>query len=404
MALDRRWPDALIVLSLCIMIFTLPFSKSMVEICFIACLIFWVLKRLLSYGTPTLASVNLLFKPVLTDLNLPIYLFILAGMFSMSAGVSISLSFEGFFLKLLENVILFFIIVESINDRKRINIILVAMLSSVALISCDGIFQFLSGRDFLRGYIFNGKIRASFSNSNGLGGYITAVIPIVLSIGLMVKNGWSRLHVKILAWVLISVLMFCLILTYSRGAWIASIMSIILFSALKSRRFFVITVIVLIFLLFILPNSAKIHANSIGRISDFSRVSLWQEAVAIIEDFPVFGTGLNTYSLVAPHYKIGEQGGTYPHNSYLQMAAETGLVGLAAFLWIIFRLAKTSLGKLKNIKDKFYNYIIKGLIAGLFGFLIHSFFDVNFYSFQLVILMWFIMGLSVAIQRVALNS
>ena len=44
------------------------------------------------------------------------------------------------------------------------------------------------------------------------------------------------------------------------------------------------------------------------------------------------------------------------------------------------------------------------LIAGLFGFLVHSVFDVNFYALQLATLMWFIMGLIIAVQRIALKE
>ena len=82
------------------------------------------------------------------------------------------------------------------------------------------------------------------------------------------------------------------------------------------------------------------------------RIVLWKEAIAIIKDHPFLGCGLNTYSIVAPKYKIAEGGGIYPHNSYLQMAAETGLLGLGAFLWIIIILFRTSLSNLKKISNQ----------------------------------------------------
>ena len=134
------------------------------------------------------------------------------------------------------------------------------------------------------------------------------------------------------------------------------------------------------------------------------RAEVWGEAISIIKDFPLFGTGLNTYAVVGPHYKSFERGGYYPHNSYLHMAADSGLLGLGAFLWIIFTLFKTSLTNLKKIDDKFYNALLAGLLAGLFAFLIHSFVDTNIYTLQLGNLMWFIMGLIVAVQRIALKN
>ena len=132
------------------------------------------------------------------------------------------------------------------------------------------------------------------------------------------------------------------------------------------------------------------------------RQELWQEALSIVKDFPLLGSGLNTYAIVAPAYKITRTTGFYPHNSYLHMAAESGLLGLGAFLWIMISLFKASLANLKKIDNRFYGAILIGLLAGLFGFLAHSFVDVNIYTLQLGNLMWFIMGLIVAVQKVAL--
>lgn len=59
---------------------------------------------------------------------------------------------------------------------------------------------------------------------------------------------------------------------------------------------------------------------------------------------------------------------------------------------------------MRKIKNALYENILLGLLAGLFGFLTHSFFDVHFYALQLVNLMWFVMGLIIAVQKIALDS
>jgi len=61
-------------------------------------------------------------------------------------------------------------------------------------------------------------------------------------------------------------------------------------------------------------------------VSGSVRVNLWRESLRMIEDHPIIGVGLNTYARVAPKYKSFESGGGYPHNSYLQKTAETGLL------------------------------------------------------------------------------
>lgn len=129
-----------------------------------------------------------------------------------------------------------------------------------------------------------------------------------------------------------------------------------------------------------------------------SRTIWWKEALSIIREFPALGTGLNTYSRVAPKYKLQREGGVYPHNCYLQMTAETGLLGLASFLGILFFLFKHSLENLRIMKDPYLSAVLLGGLSGLAGFLVHSFFDTNFYSVQLGNLMWLVMGLIVAAQ------
>jgi O-antigen ligase len=86
------------------------------------------------------------------------------------------------------------------------------------------------------------------------------------------------------------------------------------------------------------------------------------------------------------------------------MAAETGLLGLGAFLWIMITLFKNSLADLKKINNRSYNSILIGLLAGLFAFLVHSFVDTNLFSLKLRYLMWFAIGLIVALRRIALKE
>ena len=108
-----------------------------------------------------------------------------------------------------------------------------------------------------------------------------------------------------------------------------------------------------------------------------NRVVYWKRSVQIIKDHPFFGCGINTYAQVAGRYTVGWGG--YPHNSYLQMLAETGPFGLAAFLWMLIVLFRDSFAAIKRIKIQENKLLLFGLQTGLLGFLIHSFFDTNFY-------------------------
>jgi len=129
-----------------------------------------------------------------------------------------------------------------------------------------------------------------------------------------------------------------------------------------------------------------------------NRIEYWRRSLKIIKDYPLLGCGLNTYALVAGRYNIGWGG--YPHNSYLQMAAEIGLVGVAVFLWMLFVLFRDSLRALRRIKTQELQMLMCGLLTGLLGFLIHSFFDTNLYSVQLSSFLWVIMGVIVVLPKI----
>ena len=423
------WLDKIIEFSLCTLIFTLPFSKSMVEIFFTLAFVCWVVKRWITYspqsvplrqgsGAQAVRSPLALikaFKPVSTKLNLPIYVFAFLGFLSTVTSVSLLLSLEGFFFKLFEWVMIYFIVVEVINNRKKINRILGVLLFSMAVIGLNGIFQYMRGVDFIRGYLPQGSfITSSFHNPNSFAGWLVIMIPLALCLPYFGKDNWLKFSgkynwvkraMKSILWILAGILIFCLASTHARGAWIACFLSLIFIGVFKNRKLLIVTIAILLILPFIAPDSIKKSASSLLSSADRNvivRQELWQEALSIIKDFPLLGSGLNTYAAVAPRYKITKTTGFYPHNSYFHMAAESGLLGLGAFLWILIALFWASLTNLRRIDDRFYNAVLIGLLAGLFGFLAHSFVDVNIYTLKLGNLMWFMIGLIIAVQRVCL--
>ncbi len=76
------------------------------------------------------------------------------------------------------------------------------------------------------------------------------------------------------------------------------------------------------------------------------RLGIWQDTLRIIQDFPLTGTGLNTYGIAMLHYQTVPGGQLYieAHNDYLQIVAEGGLllgvpilIALALFIREIWR-------------------------------------------------------------------
>ncbi|MCX5694148.1 MAG: O-antigen ligase family protein, partial [Candidatus Omnitrophica bacterium] len=155
-----------------------------------------------------------------------------------------------------------------------------------------------------------------------------------------------------------------------------------------------VAVFFLSFLFLISTITAILYFSKPSR--DAYRFLLAHGAWVMIKENPFLGKGIGTFMDYCNRY-TNNFGASYAHNCYLQIWAESGIFSLLCFLlfvWFVFyKSIKVSL-RLPKSPDFF---ILIGLTAGLLGFLVHSFFDVHFYSFQLSFLFWAVLGLTVAL-------
>jgi O-antigen ligase len=111
------------------------------------------------------------------------------------------------------------------------------------------------------------------------------------------------------------------------------------------------------------------------------RIDEWQVALRIFEGHPVGGVGLGNYQVVEPSYatqninlQVVRQIVTerlVVHNTYLQMAAELGVVGfclLLAILLIPLRIAGRALASLRSLDE--LEFHARGLLSGAVGMLV----------------------------------
>jgi O-antigen ligase len=119
--------------------------------------------------------------------------------------------------------------------------------------------------------------------------------------------------------------------------------------------------------------------------STLVRWHYWKDTLPIIKKSPVTGVGLGNFDL--------EKWSHYAHNSYLQVWAEMGAIGIAAFLYLIAAVLRTSLKTFKESRDKSY---YAALIAAHTVFLIHNLIDFTFFLPEVCLFWWIIMALSIS--------
>ena len=399
-----RWCDRITTAALYVLVFGVTFSNAITEAAAGIAIASWIIKKVISRD----------FKLVRTNLNLALFGFVLATLISIIGSNYIYESFEGFFGKTLEYVLLYFVIVESINTKKRFRNIMGVVLFTCALIGIDGLFQQFFGFDFMRLRPLVGNLRASFGNPGHFGAWLSMVLPITLSLFLFSDEKWRNF--RIFSGLLSILLFVCLMLVYKRGPWVAFTGAILLMGFLKSKKLLIITIICILLLPFVLPEPLRGNIRSIvstTRVSNRERLTFWKKTMVMVKDRPVFGHGINTFNSNWPKYRVGEDalggGKYYPHNCYLQMAAETGIAGLGMFIWVMVMLFRTAVGFLKRMKiktreDKFYQALGIGLLSGITACLIQSFVDNNLYNLLLTTFFWVLVGLIVVNKKLTTDE
>jgi len=384
-------------------VFAAPFSKSISEVAIALAVVLWILRKIIKrdYG---LAK---------TELNIPLLLVVITVLFSLFNSAYPALSIKAFFTKMLKYVALYFVIVESFDTRSKIRGLFIIALISMAIIMLDGFFQYYSGFDFLhlpsypsfkarpvsdgQGF-FRGFPTACFPYPNDLAAWILlAILPVACAT--MFDLGGKR--VRYFTGIITAGLSVLFFLTKTRGAWIGLALSVIYIALLKNKMWLILVLILVLAVPFFLKTEMSGYIFSLSSVGD--RMNMWTTAFKIYKDHPVIGNGLNTFFVNFKKYRNDEfkdKRGSYAHNCYLQMACDTGALGLAAFLWFVFSYFRSVGTALKNTKDPLFNSVLWGMSIGIFAFLVHSFFDTNLYSLNLVTLFWTAVAISQSIIRV----
>lgn len=150
-----------------------------------------------------------------------------------------------------------------------------------------------------------------------------------------VKNEYFR-------FILLGVLSLAIIMTFSRSAlvgWFGALA----YWAIKKRKWLVLLLIPAVISGFILwPKNSDV--SSLIRVeSSVSRLNNWRESIKFALTKPIFGYGFNTlrfsdFSIAPQSGLMDTHAGAGIDNSFLFIFAASGIIGLAAFLYLVYQL------------------------------------------------------------------
>ncbi len=279
-------------------------------------------------------------------------------------------------------------------------------------------------RSIIWAYLTGSVITATYSittGSYGNGGrlaglfdpntFAAAVIPaIAISSFVLLTPGRAR--TRVLAAIVLVVDLSAFALTQSRGGLIGLSVALIatLFFAGRARPRFVVGVVLMAaiataYYVEYAPAQAKARFSNISNKGSSGRSDEWRIAVHMFRDHPVLGVGLGNYPTIEPRYstqsidlqfvKFVVQDQLVAHNTYLELAAELGIVGLCTFLSILgltLMRAARSLAAFEAERNELEFYA-RGLVAGVIGMLTAYVFFSAQYEKQL----WLLLGLLAAL-------
>lgn len=386
---------------ICIIIFAVPFSKSLGEIAIAVAITLWVVKKLVTRD----------FRVRHTDINIPLLIFAIAAVPSLLNSAYLTLSVKALFTKVLKYVFLCFVIVDEIDTKDKLRDLFYMGLLAAVVIMTDGFIQYAYGIDMLHDYpafkmrvaydlegFFRGFPTASFPFPNDFASWLLLTLVPLICVTIFDLRGKTARYLMALVSAGLSYLFF---LTKARGAWFALAISMIYIALSKDRIWIIVVLIIMLLIPFVMKMEMAKYIFGFSSVEH--RFKMWQTGWEIFKQHPIIGNGLNTFfEKFRMHRSDKDKGkrGSYAHNCYLQMAADVGIIGLGAFLWVIAAHFISMTKRLRRMTDPFYGSILWGMSIGIFAFLVHAFFDTNLYSLNLTILFWTWIGISQSIGLV----
>jgi len=250
-----------------------------------------------------------------------------------------------------------------------------AVSLAAALVGAHGIYQVASGAPIESGWVDRvhnpwlvARAYSVFGNPNVLAAYLLMVLPLAATAGWISSGGW-----RVLLGICWICAMLCLVLTFSRGAWVAMAASGLALSVLLERKLLPWLLVVCLLALLISPSARALRqrVHTMFTLQDSStryRVTVWRESLRMLSDYWMSGVGLGYQSFrrVYPAYMLDRTKDPYhAHSLYLELAVELGLFGLLAFLWFCGDLGLRLLRKLKGAGRRH-----RGMLAAAVAFLV----------------------------------
>ncbi len=302
----------------------------------------------------------------------------------------------------------FFLVSNLLRTKEMILHAARALALSSVICAAVGIAECILGMstlDWLDLEMFSsikGRAVSLFENPNVLGTYLCIGAPLTLSVMSMSKE------VKKTRWFIgFCAVIACAVLTWSRGAWIGIIVSILVL--LATTRHFLVTVFSIVLCLpfagYIIPQSIAERFFSIGNLADTStayRLNIWRGCVDMAGEYGFGGIGIGDEAFACMYARFAVSGAEtayHSHSLWLQIFLTLGVCGFIIFAVMIFFFVQRAFTALKYGVDRDMQGLLAAGFSGVLGVLVCGIFDYSWYNYRVYFMFFAVMGLVCACDR-----
>lgn len=327
-----------------------------------------------------------------------------------------------FFLWIIPTFLMFIIIGSFIKHRSQLKLIIYSLMAAAIAVTIVGLLQRVVAYDFIgniyRSFwgseVFSGsnwsteRISSVFYDSNYMANFLVVSFLICIPFLLCLRMSLSR---RVLVIIALSLVLLAIGISFSAANWIAlgiGLASLWFLMPLKNKiRALGAIVVVILLVVFLaayglaggklIPQSMQAKFAAVesitggmsalehGAYSD--RASWIRYGMEIFHQNPIFGVGTGGLRVLV----------NYPHNSYVLMLAEGGLLGMLLLLVFIGSVVAVGISNLRRSMDSWLRYLQIGTLASMFASLVWLFtYDCLMYALPL----WLAMGITLAIRSV----
>jgi O-antigen ligase len=279
-------------------------------------------------------------------------------------------------------VLLYFLAHDALkteDDQKRMLVIMAVVVFLIA---------FREFRNFSQGEMFSYDRRAMGPfwivglGANHFGAFMAHFGLLMFGMFLVDKHKRRR-------WLYLAACLFSLhplFFTYSRGAWAAAVVGLFVLGLLRARILLVGLLALALTWQAVLPDTVveriQMTEQDDGQLEDSAaeRVYLWQHAWQVFSDNPVVGVGFTGFRMIraAEGFQL-----TDPHNFYLKMAADFGMVGLLALGLLLLGALRSGWRLFRLGRSEFHRALGLGFLACTSAMLVSNIFGDRFSYFAL---------------------